>query len=395
VFCLFSYYLKDYEQAAVTLLASPLVLISAFLFKKGFVTTSKLLNILQIVMVITMLCLLTGNYSFAFMYYFPVIISCLIIFKGQHKKLGYLILLLIVVLLIIVTYLDIRIGINSYDSEHQKADQISNIVGVCTACILLFAFSIKSTEIIQRRLIEKTKEVQSKNEQLAATIYTRDKMMSVISHDLRSPIIALNSAMNIFSNQEIDPIIQKDIIGQIENKSNNLLSMIDELLSWTKSQSISINVNLEKIEISYLLNYALEQIQIIGESKNINLEVINNSKAKHILGDKNMLDAVLRNLISNAVKFSSSGNKIQFTITDNNNSCEVSIRDFGKGMSEKELKDFKKGIAFTTIGTANEKGHGLGLQLVKEFLHKQNAELNVESHEGFGSRFYFSLPIEN
>jgi signal transduction histidine kinase len=152
-------------------------------------------------------------------------------------------------------------------------------------------------------------------------------------------------------------------------------------------------VNLEKIEVATILTCVKEQIEIIGQTKAIELELINNSNNLFLLGDKNMLDAIFRNLISNAIKFSSNNSKIQLSISQIENNCEISIRDFGKGMSDKEIADFKKGIAFSTSGTANEKGHGLGLQLVKEFLHKQNSELNVESHPGFGSRFYFSLPI--
>jgi two-component system sensor histidine kinase/response regulator len=105
------------------------------------------------------------------------------------------------------------------------------------------------------------------------------------------------------------------------------------------------------------------------------------------------LDAIFRNLISNAIKFSTNGSKVQLSISRLENNCELSIRDFGKGMTEKEISDFKRGISFSTSGISNEKGHGLGLQLVKEFLHKQNSELNIESYPGFGSRFYFSLPI--
>jgi len=164
------------------------------------------------------------------------------------------------------------------------------------------------------------------------------------------------------------------------------------LLNWTKSQSTAINVNIEKIDVQDIVAYFKEQIEIIGESKAIEFDLANNTDNLFLLGDKNMLDTIFRNLISNAVKFSSKGSKVQLAISKVGDNCELSVRDFGKGMTDKEIIDIKKGIAFSTFGMANEKGHGLGLQLVKEFLHKQNSELNIESYPGFGSRFYFSLP---
>ena len=172
-----------------------------------------------------------------------------------------------------------------------------------------------------------------------------------------------------------------------------MLLLIDELLNWTKSQEISINVNIDKIKVSNVIGYVKEQIEIIGHAKEIELELVNTFNHDYLLADKNMLDAILRNLISNAVKFSTKGSKIKLSLSEVKNCCQICIRDYGKGMSEKEINDFKKGVAFSTTGLANEKGHGLGLQLIKEFLHKQNSELQMESHQGFGSRFYFLLPI--
>ncbi|MFM7016177.1 MAG: sensor histidine kinase [Bacteroidota bacterium] len=395
LFSMFSVFLNDIPQAIGTFAAFPLAVLSSVLFKMGLKTTSKVFNLCQIMLVVTSLCLLAGNESFAFMYYFPIIISTLLIFQGKKKNIGYLMVGIAIALLMVVTSLDFKIDIINLDVEHQKADQLSNIIGVCTSCILLFVFSIKSSDIIQKRLLEKTQELQIKNEQLAAAVFTRDKMMSVISHDLRSPIIALNSAMNVFINQDLDPMVQKEIVGQIQVKSNKLLTMIDDLLCWTKAQSTSIRFHLDKIETGHIIYYTNSLIELMGSPKNIELEIINRTSHKYVLCDKNLIEAILRNLVSNAIKFSPIGNKIVFSLLEINNRCEISIRDYGKGMTEKELEDFYHGVSFTTKGTANEKGHGLGLQLVKEFLHKQNSILQIESFEGFGSRFYFSLPISN
>ena len=393
VFFFVNLYYDDHMQAYATACALPFTIISYYLYKIDKFYLSKLLNYIQLSLIITALCLITGMESLVFMYFFPLIIGALVMFQGKERTTGYVLVFSTIVMLTVLTYLDLHLDPTHNDYAHLQSDKMANSIGVGIFCLIELIFFIRYTTETHNKLIDKTELLEVKNNQLLSAMYTRDKMMSVVSHDLRSPIIALNSAMNVFSDSEIDPSLQKEIIGQIKAKSGKLLLMIDEILSWSKSQSLSINVNIEPIKVDYIINYTSDQIASVGETKKIELEVLNKSKAIAILADKNMLDAILRNLISNAIKFSSANNKIEIAFTEDNNQCEISIRDYGKGMTEKELTDFKNGITFSKSGTANEAGHGLGLQLVKEFLIKQNSSLQVESHAGFGSRFYFELPI--
>lgn len=388
-------YLGDIYQAYATALSLPLVLISFVLYKKEFVFTSKLFNIIQILTTITVLSLLAGSMSLMFLYYFPLIIASLILFQGQERMTGYVISGAIVILLLLVTRISQPYDSIHLDAEHLKADQFVNIIGVCGLCIVLLFFANKSVSHIRKNLIEQSSELRKKNEQLTAVIYTREKMMSVISHDLRAPIISLNSAMNIFSDQEIDPAFQRELVGDIQKKSVKLLTMIDDLLAWTKSQSESINCSIDKIRIDHFKEYLTDLINLIGATKKIELELDFkfNPNTEFILCDKNLMETILRNLVSNAIKFSDEGSKLIISAIDKNSKCEFSIKDFGKGLTEKQMTDIKNGNSFTTKGTAQENGHGLGLQLVQEFLKKQNSELEVESSLGEGSRFYFSVPI--
>lgn len=397
VYTFVNIYLGDVLQGYTTAIALPLVITSYFLFKKGFVFTSKVFNVVQILTVITMLSVLSGVFSLLYLYYFPLIIASLILFQGSQKMTGFVFSGIIVVLLLVTSQIDKPLDDIHLNPDHLKADQFINIIGVCGLCILLLIFANMSFTQIRKNLTEQAFELSKKNDQLTAVIYTREKMMSVISHDLRSPIIALNSAMNIFSDQEIDPAFQKEIVGDIKKKSLRLLTMIDDLLVWTKSQSDSINCSIEKISIEHFKDYLTDLINLIGATKKIELEIDFkfDPKTEFILCDKNLMETILRNLVSNAIKFSDEGSKLQISAIDKNNKCEFSIKDFGKGLTEKQMADIKSGNSFTTKGTAQELGHGLGLQLVQEFLKKQNSELEVESSLGEGSRFYFSMPFNN
>jgi signal transduction histidine kinase len=395
VYTFVNVYLGDIHQAYVTVLSLPLVLISFVLYKKEFVFASKLFNVIQILATITLLSVLAGVMSLMFLYYFPLIIASLILFQGQQKMTGYVISGVIVVLILIVSRIDQPFDSIHIDPEHLKSDQFANIIGVCGLCILLLFFANRGMTHIRKNLVEQAYELNKKNEQLTAVIHTRERMMSVISHDLRAPIISLNSAMNIFSDQDIDPAFQRELVGDITKKSVKLLTMIDDLLVWTKSQSESINCSIEKISITHFKEFLTDLVTLIGASKKIELELDFkfNPTTEFILCDKNLMETVLRNLVSNAIKFSDEGSKLIISATDKNNKCEFSIKDFGKGLTEKQMADIKSGNSFTTKGTAQENGHGLGLQLVQEFLKKQNSELEVESSLGEGSRFYFSVPI--
>lgn len=397
VYTFINFYLGDVQQAYATILVIPLVLISSLLYKKGFVFLSKIFNVIQVLLTITTLSLLAGVMSLMFLYYFPLIIASLILFQGSQKMTGYVFSGLIVILILMLSKIDQPFDSIHLNQEHLKSDQFANILGVCGLCILLLIFANKIITHTRKNLIEQADELNKKNEQLTAVIYTRERMMSVISHDLRSPIIALNSAMNIFSDQDIDPAFQRELVGDIKKKSVKLLTMMDDLLAWTKSQSESINCSIEKISIAHFKDYLTDVISLIGASKKIelNLDFKFNPATEFILCDKNLMETVLRNLVSNAIKFSDEGSKLLVSATDKNNKCEFSIKDFGKGLTEKQMADIKSGNSFTTKGTAQEHGHGLGLQLVQEFLKKQNSELEVESSLGEGSRFYFSVPIDN
>ncbi len=399
VYCIFftfiNIYLNNIDQAYATVITLPFLAISMLLYRKGYIYESKVINIMQMLCVITVLSVIAGTMSMMFMYYFPLMIASLILFQGEQAKTAVIVTIVSFVSLIIVIRLDESLAGINFNKVQLKAEQFANIIGVCSLCILLLFFSNRSMNKIRNTLIEKGDLLQKKNEQLTDVIYTRDKMMSVISHDLRSPIIALNSAMNVFTDQEIDPLLQKQIVSDLKLKSSHLLAMIDDVLQWSKAQSESINCSIDKISIGHFKNYLIELVDLIGAVKNIKLELEFkfNPTTDFILCDKNLMEAVLRNLVSNAIKFSNEGSKLKVSATDKDNKCEISIQDFGKGLTEKQIADIKNGNTFTTKGTAMENGHGLGLQLVQEFLKKQDSELGVESNPGQGSRFYFSVPF--
>ena len=166
-------------------------------------------------------------------------------------------------------------------------------------------------------------------------------------------------------------------------------------MNWAKSQTGQINFNPQQINLSSTINELVEGSNSLAAAKEISL-CYNKTEEVTVYADKDMLKIVLRNLISNAIKFTKPGGNINILAKNEQNQIEITISDNGIGMNEEsKAKLFKVGTNKTTIGTANEKGSGLGLILCKELVEKQGGKIWIESELGKGSDFKFTLPLES
>ena len=247
----------------------------------------------------------------------------------------------------------------------------------------------------QLSLVAARRIIEEKNEELRKTIAGRDKMYSVIAHDLRSPMASmkmlLNTIMMSVEKDKIDP----DIFDMLEisNKtSEEVFSLLDNLLKWTKSQLGKLTVIPQKLDISGLADGVVEVMNSVAEVKHIKL-IRTDHESFFVYVDIEMIKSILRNLISNAVKFSNPDSEIKVGIKAEDGKVIVSVTDSGKGIKkEDQHKLLKDSTHFTTYGTNSEEGSGLGLLLCRDFARKNGGELWFESEENLGSVFSFSLP---
>ena len=170
--------------------------------------------------------------------------------------------------------------------------------------------------------------------------------------------------------------------------------MLDNLLSWSRLNVGSLNNSSERYNINDIIAVSLEEIGVQAENKSISLVVQNNTNVD-VYCDANMISTILRNLVSNAIKFSKEGTKITIIVNDykeDNNFVEVVVQDEGVGMDPDKLnKLFRLDHKVTTVGTSGELGTGLGLILCKEFIDKHNCQIWAESEIGVGTSFHFTL----
>ena len=247
----------------------------------------------------------------------------------------------------------------------------------------------------QLSLVAARRIIEEKNEELRKTIAGRDKMYSVIAHDLRSPMASmkmlLNTIMMSVEKDKIDPDIF-DMLEMSNKTSEEVFSLLDNLLKWTKSQLGKLTVIPQKLDISGLAEGVVEVMNSVAEVKHIKL-IRTDHESFFVYVDIEMIKSILRNLISNAVKFSNPDSEIKVGIKAEDGKVIVSVTDSGKGIKkEDQHKLLKDSTHFTTYGTNSEEGSGLGLLLCRDFARKNGGELWFESEENLGSVFSFSLP---
>ncbi len=249
--------------------------------------------------------------------------------------------------------------------------------------------------ISERMITEaKLKEYANKLEEVNKT---KDKLFSIIAHDLRSPFQGLLGYSELLQENfnELEKEEIKTIIDSIYKSQKSLYSLIENLLFWTRLQTEGFMFNPEKINLKEKIEEVLNNFHINISNKNISI-VINVDSSTYVLADSNMLASILHNLISNAIKFSFEKGVITVNAKLSRDKVAIEVSDEGKGISKEDLKKlFKIDEVFSQLGTAKEKGTGLGLVLVKEMLELHNGKITVESDGQKGTKIIFSIPKAN
>lgn len=246
--------------------------------------------------------------------------------------------------------------------------------------IQLQADKIKENAVL---LEKQTKELTELNA-------VKNKMFGIISHDLKAPIHAIRNLFSDVEQKKISVTYLKDLVPEVVNDLNYTVGLMDNLLQWVKTQMQSEVVYLQRVDIGLLLEETVQLVRLQAERKQIKIQIDVQEEIYGIM-DREMIRLVLRNLLSNAIKFTPEKGIVSAGIKANRSLLEVYVQDTGTGLSHDALQKIRGNDFFTTKGTANESGTGLGLMLCKEYLNRNESQLHVESHLGKGSIFSFTL----
>ena len=249
----------------------------------------------------------------------------------------------------------------------------------------------------QISLVAAKRIIIAQTEELRKTIIGRDKLYSVIAHDLRSPMGSIKMVLNMLILGLPSEQIGKemfDMLSMANQSTEDVFSLLDNLLKWTKSQIGKLNVVYQDFDIVGNIASVIEIFNLVAGMKNIKVNFPVHGKIE-VHADMDMMKTILRNLLSNAIKFSYNDSEILVNAGIEGDKVIVSVKDTGKGMGEEDQKKLlNTETHFSKYGTNNEEGSGLGLLLCQDFAVKNGGHLWFESEEGKGSTFFFSVALK-
>ena len=243
---------------------------------------------------------------------------------------------------------------------------------------------LKQEQIRSEAILEQTHHLEEVNQ-------VKDKLFSIVSHDLKDSISSIKAFLDLLKEDSISKEEFRELIPELSENANNASSLLFNLLNWSKSQMQNLEPNPELFNIQEVFHTKMALVEQKVEDKRIVL--IDESQRDFIYADKSMVEIVIQNLITNAVKFSRTGDVITVSNQDVNGNALICVEDTGVGISEENInKLFNANKNFTTIGTKNEKGTGLGLTIAKDLVELNKGRIWVESTVNVGSKFYIELP---
>ncbi len=279
--------------------------------------------------------------------------------------------------------------------DHIKEEQIKSIVGKWVTIKVEQSFDYRKLIYISIFFLSillvialKNKSIRKINKKLERAYREKDKFFSIIAHDLNGPIGNIANILNSFEWEDIEG----ELFNHLRISSQNTYELLLELLTWAQAQRNKLEIDPTHFNINQIIKKSISSLQLSANKKDVELVLHNENEEVYVYADIPTINTVIRNLISNAIKFTSPGGTINLKAENANNDVKVSVIDTGVGMTkEMTSKLFKLGEDISSSGTMGERGTGLGLLLCKEFVDLNKGRIGVESQLGIGSTFWFTL----
>ncbi len=283
-----------------------------------------------------------------------------------------------------------------------EADQLKRrmsltvmLIAFLLAIVCFFVFLWFQKSKANRIIRERNRQLDDMNIELQSLNKTKDRLFSIIGHDLKNPINTIMGFMELLNRREgkLSPETRIEYQGHVSESIQNVSKLLDNLLEWSRTQRETISFKQQQLDLNEIIRENIDLARVTAEKKSIKLE-FQTSGPVMVMADSNMINTVLRNLISNAIKYTGESGTIEVRTKADARNVDVSVVDSGIGMSEEERRNlFKVDMPVSRKGTSGESGTGLGLLICKEFVEKHNGAIHVTSKPGKGSTFSFDLPI--
>ncbi|MFO7844708.1 MAG: tetratricopeptide repeat protein [Bacteroidales bacterium] len=296
-----------------------------------------------------------------------------------------------------------EVTIKEYENQQLKKDnqlneleiqQQNTKLWVAAIILILVSLVVLVLILLNRKLRTKNRIISEQRGELEKANRLKDNMFSIIAHDLRGPMGTLNGLLGFLDADTAreDKESYEEVLETVKDSTSSTYVLLENLLTWARQQKNEISFEPKSANLTELVDEIMQLKQPAAESKKIQL---GHTLNKELVGkfDKNMIHLVIRNLVDNAIKFTPEGGKVDILGEIKEEKVQIAVADSGVGISEEvRTKLFDKYQLYSSKGTKNERGSGLGLKLCHEFVQKHAGEIIVESETGKGSKFIFTLP---
>jgi len=372
-------------------------------YYKGWYKLSKVVLVVVLYLMTIISWLFNGGINGSALLFISSIVVYTIGFYPQNYLLLVMLNFTVLTCLVLLNFFFPETLLFNYTSDNER---IIDIISSYVIVVFSMAFILKvilnnytrATKIIQMQKSELELlncEMRKANDELKYLNASKDKLFSIIAHDLRSPMGSLLSLSGNLSENlnSYDKEKTERIVSLIHNTQQKTLSLLEELLLWAKSQSGKLSFEPVKISIKQVCNEIVKETEDMALSKNIAVICIH-TESLYLNADLNMLKTVLRNLLSNALKFTNENGTITISSTNDGEYATIIVSDTGVGISLDKLSTlWDLGQNSSPAGINGESGSGLGLILCKEFVERHKGRIWAESTPGAGSHFKFTMPV--
>ncbi len=272
-------------------------------------------------------------------------------------------------------------------------DRFTHFIDTFLSYIILIVLMVLGIYYSRSSYLKQQIELRARSIELAKINEEKNKIFSIVSHDLRSPLAAVQQYLNLLANTDIDSQDKIMLESKLLNSTNDAQYLLTNLLHWSKNQMDGTRVKKEILNLHQTLSNTFNIASEFAKGKGIALIWSCDDQTK-IYADADMLQLVIRNLLNNALKFTKSGGKVILEAKEDLGRCLIEIKDNGIGMSENVKNKLFSMNTTSSLGTQNEKGTGIGLMLCKEYIDLQGGEISVESKEKLGTEIKLSFPFK-
>lgn len=316
-------------------------------------------------------------------FYFMAIVGAIVFIRSFYAT-----VVLLLVNFIILVFIDYYFPTLIVAYKDSFSHHLDICVGVCTVSLLI---SIGIKKLKENYDIEHQK-VEQQKQQLSQLNAIQSKLISIISHDVRSPFNSIKGTLNLLKSEALSRKEIAMLSERLSQEVDNTINLVNNLLYWSQNQLQGLQANPEKFDMQAAIYENIKLVSPQAQKKNIRIEYPEQPTVE-VFADKEMIKTVLRNLLTNAIKFSYENKEVCIKKYIKEKEVVIEVCDTGVGIPQAVKEQLFHLSQYTTLGTSNEKGNGIGLMLCKDFVEKNGGKIWVESEEGKGSKFFFTVPI--